>query len=200
MGQGILSMIKFLVGILLLPAIYALTVSFWMELENLGKLYPLICSGMLAYVIFYIFLFALKGVYDIGHKVFSEIFSFSEGLSLIVPLAFPVIPFLVLSILFLLTQFTTVRGIERYMVFLFGFTLAMHVVLSARTIYDADSNVIKAHYFFSMGLIYIANLLIIAALLGMSYSNFVFAEFFQRFREAGIAHYQFLYHKIPWPR
>jgi hypothetical protein len=65
----------------------------------------------------------------------------------------------------------------QYSLFLIGFTFALHLVFSAKTIRSKKSDFLKANYIFGFSLIYIFSLAILAFCTNLIFKEFSFVSF-----------------------
>ncbi len=161
MGDALLNLVKGFFTIIALPIIIGLTWSFGQELEKFTLFSLEFKAGILTYVLAYFFIASLKVVYNIGQKIISLALRFSKPLSETVPHFLPFFTIIILVVLWLATANHWHFRFEEYSVFLVGFTLAMHIILTAQTLREEDSNPFKAHYFMLITLVYMVNLTLI---------------------------------------
>lgn len=178
MGKAIVSLIKLLFAILLVPICYGLTLSFSKELVALGDLQKVFIWGGLTYIFLQLFFYSPQGVFQFGQKIFGDVFKSVPFLAAIIPLFLPIIPTVLLLIAFILVSFFDYSPAQPYLIFFIGFSWAMHLILSAHAEFEEDDNALKPHYLFLLSLTYIINLMIIAALLSLSFSSFSIPSFF----------------------
>jgi len=62
--------------------------------------------------------------------------------------------------------------------FLFGFSIALHLVFSARSIRSKKGDFLKANYIFGFAFIYIVNVFILALGVSLIFQDFSFIDFF----------------------
>jgi len=196
MKIGILSILKFFLGLLLLPAVVNVTIAFYNQLQSLERLHVIFFYGIIAYVIMHLFIFTPIGFFQFWQKIFADLFKFSTIMASIIPMIIPLITTLILLLLYLLKPALKVHEIDRYVVFAVGFFFAMHVILIAHQLYGEDNNVIKPNYLFSFSLVYILNIILVAALLGLNFEKFSFLNFLRALGELLEKTYLALYHKF----
>jgi hypothetical protein len=177
-GASIMSIVKFILSILLLPVVVGTARSFFDQLFSLGSFYDVIICGMLTYLIVSLFVVPLKGIYQLMQKAFSDLFKGVPFLASHLPLVLPLLPTLLLIVLYVMASLFKVTVAEKPFLFFVGFTLAMHVILTARELQEGDPDTLKPQYFLSMTLVFVMNLVIIAALLDLNFARFSFVEFY----------------------
>lgn len=177
MGAAILTLIKMLFAIAVVPTGYALTVSFAKELPMLDGLESAFVWGGITYVFLQLFFYSPQGIFQFCQKIFGDIFKSTPLFAAVVPLFLPIIPTVLLLAAFVMVSFFEGGGSLKYLIFFSGFSLAMHLILSAHAEFEEDDNALKPHYLFLMSLTYISNLLLVALLLGLSFPKFSFQNF-----------------------
>ncbi len=172
MKDAFLMLIKIIFAVLLMPICYALTTSFLHELPTLGDYQKFFLWGVLLYVLLQLFFYTPQGVFQGGQKIFGEIFKGIPLLAAVVPLFIPIIPTIVLVGCYVTIAFFDYEPAKSYLIFLAGFTFAMHLILSAQAEFEEDTAGIKPHYLFLFSLTFIFNVLILALLLSINFSEF----------------------------
>ena len=175
-----MALIKFLFSILLLPIVFAITTAFHGELVVVKPVYHLFTFGIVVFAITHLFVLNLSGIYQGGQKLLSDGLKFSPFLAGFIPLVLPLFPTLLMLTLYVAGKFFAMGQWEPYIIFFTGVTFAMHLILTAQILREEDTGLFKAHYFFVMGLGYIFNILIIAALFNLNFANLPFLKFFDQ--------------------
>ena len=86
---------------------------------------------------------------------------------------------IILSILyFIIPLFVKIENLSGIYFFLAGFTLALHLVFTADVLKVKQPDVVNTGYLFSLVMIYIINILLIAFVLSLLFKNISFEEFF----------------------
>lgn len=164
---------KFVLGVCLLPFVYFSTISFLSQFGLMDKPFQdHFWRGVVTFLIIYLFAWEPAIIYVKGQKLTELFFSFFKPLVRVAPYLLPVYTLLLLIIYGALSGF--LKGALNYFVFLFGFTLCMHLVFSAKTIRGKKEDFFKANYMFSFSLIYIINLLLVAFFLSIVFEKFSF--------------------------
>lgn len=167
------SIIKFILGICLLPFIYSSSVSFLDQLSLIEK--PLQTSfwlGVISLLITYLIIWEPVIVYARGQKLLEIIFSFFKPLVKIAPYLLPVYTIILFLIFWLVSIVLKSVDLTKHFVFLFGFSFVFHLIFSAKTMRSKQADFLKANYIFGFSLIFIINLTLIAL-----FFNFIFNEF-----------------------
>jgi len=170
---------KFILGILLLPFVYSTTISFLSQFDLIDKsLQSYFWSGVIAFLIVYLFVWEPAKIYAKGQRILELVFRFFAPLVRVAPYVLPVY-FILISVGFLL--FSLAVKTEEFSssgIFLFGFSLSLHLVFSAKTMRSRQGDFLKANYIFGFSLVYIINLIILAFVLNLIFANFSFTVFF----------------------
>lgn len=180
MYAGLANILQFVLAVLFLPVVVAATAGFHATLLPLNVLQHLFYDGILAYAVMHLFIFIPRGIYQFGQNVFSRVLGFSPAAASSLPRIFPGFPILLLLALFVCTSVFKMDGVRPYFIFFIGFTLAMHVALTAEGLYGDDTAAFKPHYFLLMSVIYVFNLIVAVFLLDLNFSvcssSFFFKE------------------------
>ena len=195
-----MGIVKIIFSIVLLPVVVGITKAFCSELFIAREIYHLFLWGVITYVVTHLFFVNFHGIYQGGQKIFADGLKFSPFLSSFVPLVLPLFPMILMVAFFVCAKFFAMKEWEPYFVFFTGMTSAMHLILTAQIIREEDGGVFKAHYFFTMSLGIIFNLIILSALLSMNFSSFSFMGFFDRSLEEVKNIYFFVYDRLTTTR
>jgi hypothetical protein len=196
MRGGLLSLLKGILAVLLIPFIVAVTLSFQRSLDDVKYLPHYFSLGVYAYIFFHFFIAVPRPIHAFGQKLSAEIFLFSTFLSTALPAAIPIWTCLLILIFSLAKWIFDLTGMEYAVMFLMGFTLTMHVILAAEEIYKGDSSKIKLNYFFNTGLAYMVSLLVVALLLDLTFPSFSYQKLLSGILDHSLRLYQFTYHKL----
>lgn len=179
--------IKFILGVCLLPLVYSSTNTFLKEFA-LIKDTPQSCfwAGIISFLIIYLFIWEPAPVYAKGHKLLELIFRFFTPLVKVAPYLLPIYT-IVLFLLYLpLSLAIKSRWLVEYVVFLFGFTLALHLVFSAKSVRSKKGDFLKANYIFGFSFVWITNVMLLAFFVNLIFKEFSFVNFFNSsFSSAG---------------
>ena len=175
--ETLIHIFKFFFAVFTLPLLVAMTVSFGQEIEKFTFFDIAFKAGILAYVLVHFFVFPLKIVYNVGQKIMTTVFRFAPVLANIVPLF---VPFF--TSIFLLAYWITTKNhwhflIEGYLAFFAGVSLAMHIILTAQSLREEDSNAAKTHYVFMMSWVYMVNLSLVIFVLSFVSRNISVVKF-----------------------
>ncbi len=178
-----LKVIKFLLFVLLIPVVIAVTAVFYKHIAALDLLFRLpFAAGLVMYLILHLFICELEGLQTFGQTLLTNLFRFLGPFTEVVPLLLPVYSILFLLGLLLERHFVKSLTIEATLIFLSGMSLAMHAVLTAKALRAKDTGTLKPDYFFTFSLSFIATIGVVALLLwgvvpGFSFPHFVKGTF-----------------------
>lgn len=165
--------IKFVLGILLLPFVYSTASSFLNELGLVDNgLQAIFWNGAICFLIIYLFIWEPLPVYSYGHKLLETVFSFFKPMVNVAPFLLPIYTILIFIIYGLLSLMTKRGWLIEYTLFLVGFSAILHLVFSAKSIRAKKGDFLKGNYIFGFSFIFILNL----ALLALGF-NFIFKEY-----------------------
>ncbi|MFY9401989.1 MAG: hypothetical protein WAQ07_01065 [Candidatus Omnitrophota bacterium] len=170
--------IKLILGICLLPFVYSSTVSFLKQLNNINTTpQTYFWSGIIAFVLTYLFIFEPGWVYDGGHKILEFLFSFVQPLVKVAPYLLPIYLITIFIVYLILVVFIPSSRLINLTMFLFGVSLALHLVFSSKAIRAKKGDILKSNYIFGFSFVYIINLGLLALFLNIIFNNFSFVSF-----------------------
>jgi hypothetical protein len=178
--EKLLSGLKFLLFVLLLPLIFAMTTGFMNELFLLDPVQSnCFLWGIVGYLVFHLFIAEPYGMYQYGKILIGNIFKFFAPLVVVAPLVVPIFSIFFLILLYFAPYVFKNIDLSVYFLFFASFAFAMHMVFTARDLRQQDAETLKSHYFFSIALVYIVSLATMALMLHLSLSRFSFVHFIQ---------------------
>ena len=194
MKEGILSVLKFFVFLLVLPLIVASVLAF--QIQILGV--PVhkeqwILWGVVIFILIYLFLYNLKEVYVFGQTIVSNILKFFEPLASIGGFIIPIYTILIICVYLILNIMNLSSRYEPWLLLALGFSVAMHIVLTANQLHEGDSSPVKGQYFLGFGFALLTNIMVIALLLGIVIPEFSFIGFFNSLSHHTVHFYQMIY-------
>lgn len=190
MKDVLLVILKIVGFILILPLIIAALIAFQNQILTLPlKKEVWILWGAGSYVAVNLFVYDFKNAYDFGKSIIEKILTFFKPAGYIVPI------YSIFLIFFYVIAIILGKGVslQPYFLFAIAFTLAMHLILTARDIYDSDSSILKAHYLFTFGIVFIVNLCIISLLLVWAIPESSFISFIKTFSSQTCHFYKLVY-------
>lgn len=188
---------KTILALLLVPLLMATVISFNTELSTLrgsGPLYFL--KGVLTFLIIQLFILDLMPVYKIGQNIVGTLFRFSVVLSRMMTVLVPFYSLFALLLFYFFYTFYYIKGLENYALFLFGFTMTLHLVLTAKDLQAEDESMIKPTYFLFIILIGVINFIILGSLFDLVDAQFSVMIFLKMIFHKAKALYLFLFQKL----
>jgi hypothetical protein len=171
--------VKLILGICLLPFVYSFSIAFLNEFARLGKSSQHnFWSGLFTFLIIYLFVWEPAIIYAKGQKLLEIIFNFFKPMVKVAPYLLPIYTIVLFIIYGLLSLVVSSGWLLRYSMFLFGFSIALHLVFSAKTTRIKKSDFLKANYIFGFSFIYIVNIFILAFCINLIFKEFSFVNFF----------------------
>lgn len=170
--------IKFILGVCLLPFVYTVSVSF---LKQFSLIDPAIQNnfwwGVVTFILIYLFVWEPVNIYIKGQKLLELIFIFFKPLVRVAPYLLPIYTILLVIIYGVISW--AFKGLFGYFIFLLGFTIAFHLVFSAKTLRSKKEDFFKTNYLFGFSLVYILNILVLSFALGSIFNKFSFVTLCQ---------------------
>ncbi len=172
------SVIKLLLGLLLLLFVYSTSISFLNEAGTIEQgIRDYFFFGVISFLVLYLFIWESQVLYAKGQKLLQKIFSFFAPLVKVAPYLLPVYTLLLFAFYFVYAAFDSSTGALTYFLLLCGFTLALHLVFSAKSLRSRQSDFLKANYIFGFSFIYVINVCIIAFGFSLVFEKFSFVNF-----------------------
>lgn len=193
--------LKFIAGLLALPIMYAVTKAFYdnvIVVSELTGILQFFMWGIGAYVALHLLFFKPTFIYVIGHEAVHAVTSWvmggkissfkvsPEGGSVattktntiveLSPYFIPIYSIIIMAIYFVVAYSYSING--SVFVFLIGFTLAMHVVMTIEVMKTKQPDLMESGYLFSIVVVYVLNIVIISLLFSLLFKTFSAKEFF----------------------
>ena len=170
--------IKFILGVLLLPFVFSSAVSFLNEFNLVNKdLQGIFWNGAICFLVAYLFIWEPAAIYNKGHKLLEIVFSFFKPLVNVAPFLLPIYTIFLFVIYGLLSLGIKSGWLIEYTLFLIGFSTVLHLVFSAKTIRVKKGDFLKGNYIFGFSFIFILNLNLLAFGLSLIFKGFSFVNF-----------------------
>ena len=188
---------KFVCIFLLLPLFIASTQALQAEILHFDvTLQHDLWVGLVSYFILYFFVYDLGFLYRFGQGVTSFCFQFLKPLVNFAPYVIPVYTIIVLIVLAILSAMN-MKGEWRGLCYsMMAATFAMHIILTAKDLYQKDSSPGKPSYFFGMGFVYVIDVFFIALVMNMTLPGFSFVRFFQGLAETSFHIYKAIFTQL----
>jgi hypothetical protein len=188
-----LSVLKLILGLCFLAFVYTGSVGFLQELKQADKrLQDDFWSGIITFVVIYLFFYEPAKVYQKGQKLLTVLFKFFAPLVKFAPYVLPVYTIIIFALYPLFRVFSKEPLMTEYFVFFGGMTLALHLVMTAKSLRNKPGDFLKANYIFGFSLVYILNLLLVAICFQLILDKFSFYNFYQ----GAYAESQRIYHAV----
>ena len=169
----VFGIIKFILGICLLPFVYSSTVSFLNEFAIIDKSSQNnFWAGLITLIVIYLFIWEPAVIYANGQKILEAIFSFFKPLVRVAPYLLPIYTLVLFAGYTVLSFATKSPRLVHYFLFLFGFSMGLHLIFGAKSLRTKQGDFLKANYIFGFSFVYILNLALTALIL-----NFIFDKF-----------------------
>lgn len=194
-------LIKFLIAIFSIPLAVGVTTAFYKNfilIKTLSGSLSLFFWGIASYTILHLLFYKPTYLYVLGHEavhagvawVFGgKIKSFkvseqggsvatdkSNTLIELSPYFVPIYAIIIAVIYFVVASSYRING--SVFIFLIGFTLAFHMILTIEVMKIRQPDIVKSGYFFSIILVYVFNIIVIALMFSMIFPDFSAKKFF----------------------
>ncbi|MFC1808311.1 hypothetical protein ACFL0T_08135 [Candidatus Omnitrophota bacterium] len=198
----LLRIAKFLLGILFIPVCIAASQSLHYQLSSISIIphyQKYFFLGIITYLIIHAAVYKPSYLYILGHEImhviatwmsFGKVTSFHASpqggkvtttktnffISL-APYFFPFYTIVVAIIFFAIPLFTKTRPLYEPFLFVIGFTLAFHVILTIDFLKIKQTDLLHTGFLFSLGLIYLVNILVVGLIFSLLFSSVDYIEF-----------------------
>ncbi|MFH0738794.1 MAG: hypothetical protein V2A59_02930 [Candidatus Omnitrophota bacterium] len=170
--------IKLILGICLLPFVYSATRAFLNESSVLDKATSLyFYSGLVSFLVVYLFIYEPVIIYARGQKILEAIFRFFTPLVKVAPYLLPIYTILLLVLYPFYANFDKSANTLRIFMLLIGFSIALHLVFSAKSLRSKQGDFLKSNYIFGFSFVYIINIAILALGFSLFFAKFSFVNF-----------------------
>ncbi|MEI6631788.1 MAG: hypothetical protein WCL25_04155 [bacterium] len=172
------SIIKLILGICLLPFVYSATRAFLNEGSVLDKATSsYFYSGLVSFLVVYLFIYEPVIIYARGQKILEAIFRFFTPLVKVAPYLLPIYTILLLVLYPLYVNFNKSANTLRIFMLLIGFSIALHLVFSAKSLRSKQGDFLKSNYIFGFSFVYIINIAILALGFSLFFPKYSFVNF-----------------------
>lgn len=169
---------KLILGICLLPFVYSVSAAFLNELGLIDKpLQGYFWAGAISLIVIHLLVWEPAVIYAKGHKILEVVFNYFKPLVRVAPYLLPIYTIVLFIFYVLLSYIIKSPDLLNYFVFLFGFSITLHLVFSAKTLRSKKEDFLKSNYIFGFSFVYIINLAIISLFLNFISDKFSFVNF-----------------------
>jgi len=198
------NVVKFLVGALLLPVCLATSIVLYSQLgsiQHLSRNQVFFLLGVGAYIVIHLLFYQPTTIYVFGHELTHALCTWVSGgrvrsfhaswkggkvtttksnafISL-APYFFPIYTAFLSCGYFAISLFSDLSKYTPHFIFLIGLSWSFHIVLTVHFIKMRQPDILKAGTLFSIALIYILNVTILALILSLLFPEVTFGDFFR---------------------
>ncbi len=185
-AHRVLGTVKFIIGICLLPFVYSVSVSFLNEFNTVEKLFRnYFWAGVVSFIIIYLFVYEPAIFYKKGQRLLEIVFKFFKPLIRVAPYLLPIYT-IGIFIIYLIFPFAfKTKESVGYLIFLFSFSLTLHLIFGAKSVRSKQGDFLKANYIFGFSFVYILDLALLAFCLNIIFKEFSFVNFFNNSFQIG---------------
>lgn len=179
MKEAGLVILKIVFTVVMLPVLVASAVALQRQAFTLsGDLQQALGLGLTSFLILKLFVYDFQALHHLGQGITTFCFRAFKGLAQVAPFVIPLYSVFVLLVYAILQFMGKARGLQYLFFTLLAFTFSMHVVMTAQELYEKDGAYGKPTYFFSMVLITIVDLVVLALVVSAITPAFDFLKFF----------------------
>lgn len=178
-SNKVFDIIKLILGICLLPFVYSFSIAFFSQIAYIDILLQnYFWAGVITLVLIYLFIWEPTIVYERGHRLLEIIFSFFQPLVKFAPYLLPIYTIVLFILYLFLCIFIQDKWLIEWAMFLFGLSIALHLVFAAQSIRSKKGDLLKSNYIFGFSFMYIISLGLVALFLNFIFKEFSFINFF----------------------
>lgn len=134
--------------------------------------------GAWIFLLTYIFLYQYDSYYDFAQKISQGFFKIVAPFERFFSYLFPTYPIIVCILFFAVKKFLGIDTYNDYFLFFIGFTITMHVLLTASALQDEEQGSIKPNYLLTIAVVFIFNAILIVFLLDFVHLKVTFTAYF----------------------
>jgi len=170
--------IKFILGICLLPFVYSSSAAFFNEFTVIDKpLQNAFWAGIVTLLIVYLFIWEPVIIYAKGQRLLEIVFIFFKPLVRVAPYLLPIYTVVLFILYGLAGLFSQAADLLKPFIFLIGFSIGLHLVFSAKSLRSKQGDFLKGNYIFGFSFVYMVNLIILSFGLSLLFNKFSFVNF-----------------------
>lgn len=182
----VFGIVKFIIGICLLPFVYSVSLSFLNEFAAVPKTaQDYFWAGVISFIALYLFIWEPTVIYARGQKIVGLVFTFFKPLVKVAPYLLPIYTVILFVFYLLFSSLLKPGDPFNYFIFIFSFSLALHLVFSAKSIKSRQGDFLKANYIFGFSFLYILDIALLAFCLNIIFKEFSFVNFVNNFYQTG---------------
>lgn len=184
------AILKLIAFIFILPLIIATVIAFQTAILSLPPNKDAwLLWGAGTYIALKLFVYDFKAVYTFGNSCIDKVVTFFKPAGYMLPI------YSVILVMIYVITLIIGRGsaFAPYFLFFFAFTLAMHLIMTAHEIYEADKSILKAHYLFVFGSLIVFNFIMMALLLAWALPEYSLIAFIKNLSAQTVHMYKWIY-------
>ena len=193
--------IKFIAGVLAMPIMVSVSIAFYANIiavKELSGILQYFMWGIASYIAIHLLFFKPTFIYVLGHEAVHAVTSWvmggkinsfkvsKEGGSVsttktntvieLSPYFVPIYSIILMLVYFVIAYSYNINGAA--FVYLIGFTLTLHVVMTIEVMKTRQPDLMESGYLFSIVVVYVLNIVIIALLFSLLFKSFSVKKFF----------------------
>jgi len=178
MNNTLLVVVKFIVGVLLLPVVWATAVLFHQHVEAFPGTYgEFFLWGVFSYLMLFLFFHHFWGLYDFGQKIFSGAFQLASPANGFIAKIVPFYLTLILLGFCVTTKLLDINTYDHYFMFFAGFAFTMHIILTAQDLQSGQKMFLKPEYLFIGSIVFILLVFMVILLFDLALGEFTIPDF-----------------------
>lgn len=197
MGDTLLAIMKFVLGILLLPVVWVTAVVFHQFVVGFpGTHGEFFFWGMFGYLMLFLFFHQFWGMYEFGQKICSGFFQLTSPANKFIARIVPFYLTLILLGFSVMTKFLDIHSYDHYFMYFAGFAFTMHIILTAQELQSDQKMFLKPEYLFKGTIVFILLIFVVVLLFNLAFGEFTVQEFARSVWNDALDVYTFMGEKV----
>jgi len=197
MNTTLMTTLKFLASIVLLPIVWAAGMAFHQFINVLpGMDGDFFFWGMFGFTLIFLFFYQFWGVYEFGQRMVSGLLQFTAPANHFIAKVVPFYVTLILLLFYVIKHFLGADQYDHYFMFFAGFALTMHIFLTAQDLQENEKVFIKPTYLFTMMCAFILMMFFTILLFNLVLREFTFLNFVNSTLDDALGVYHFVLQRI----
>jgi len=142
-------------------------------------------AGVISFIITYLFIYEPAIIYNKGQRLLGIVFNFFKPLVRVAPYLLPIYTIAIFIAYLIFSSALKTKESVGYFIFLFSFSLTLHLIFSAKSVRSKQGDFLKANYIFGFSFVYILDLTLLAFCLNIIFKEFSFVSFFNNSFQIG---------------
>ncbi len=179
MGKFILTVLKVILAILLIPIVIACSIVFYKHLTFYPSGYKeFFIWGALSFLLAFLFIYQFWSLHELGQKAGRGLFRLLAPADIVLARMLPFFSVIIFISFYIIKRILHFDNYDHYFIYFAGFIFAMNILLVAQELQNEETSAFKPNYFFWMGITFVMNIIFVVLLMDLVVWKFTFMRFF----------------------